>query len=495
MRKIFLFVFVIIYLQTSFSQNLVDDIKYHPSFNSTLAPFYHGVASGDASNNSLIIWTRVTPEQLMRSVTVKWIIATDSSLLNIVQQGEIITRSTNDYTVNVDVENLKPNTFYYYQFSTQNKKSQIGRTKTLPANNTSNFTFRPVFFTGSNYNAGYFNAYKNICSRTDIDAVYHLGDYFYEYATNVYGKCKNRALMPPHELITLNDYRTRFSHYRLDEDLREAHRLYCWYVIWDDHESADNSYTSGANNHQPDEGDWINRKNASVKAYFEWMPIKKNEDSTIYKTLDVGNLARFILLDTRLEGRDNQKIKPTDSTKTLLGEKQLNWLFSELLKAKNDSVQWIFITQQVMFAPLKFGKKILNPDQWDGYEFERKKILNFIKNNKINNVVIISGDIHSSWANDVYFDKKNYQQGDTNIIPEFVTPSITSPSAGKITAFFGEIFLKCTLKHVKFVNLHDKGYMMLNIENQAITAEWYFLETIKETNPQIKKTKFYTVYK
>lgn len=490
MRKLFTILIIAIFTSINvFSQNLVDDIKYHPGFDKSLEPFFHGVASGDATDSSVIIWTKVTPKKHFRSITVEWEIAIDSNMTGVVQQGRVYAVRNNDYTVNIEVNNLKPNTYYYYRFNTTYLKSQVGRTKTLPKTVSDNYVFRPVFFTGSNFNAGFFNAYKNICSRTDIDAVYHLGDYFYEYGTNVYGKNKNRPLMPDHEVITLQDYRTRFSHYRLDPDLREAHRLYCWYVIWDDHETADNSYSHGAHNHQPDEGSWTDRKNAAIKAYFEWMPIKKTKDSSIFNTFSVGNLARFILLDTRLEGRDDQHISPYDTTKSLLGDEQLDWFFSELLQAQKDSVKWIFITQQIMFAPLKYGKKVINNDQWDGYDYERRKILDFIKQNNINNVVIISGDIHTSWANEVYFDKKNKD----DFIPEVITPSITSPSLAKFPAVLGQIFLRVTLRHIKFVNLSDKGYMILNITNKDIIAEWNFLKTIKYSDDRIKKTKFYTV--
>ncbi len=489
-KTIFVLIFIL-FNNFLFSQNLVKDIKYHPGFDSTLAPFYHGVASGDATDTSVIIWTKTTPEILMRSISINWLVATDSLMKNIVQQGKMQALPENDYCIKIDVKNLSPNTFYYYQFINSDKKSVIGRTKTLPDKSDNYSLFRPVFFTGSNYNAGYFNAYKNICNRTDIDAVYHLGDYFYEYGTNTYGNNKNRPLMPPYEVVSLQDYRTRFSHYRLDPDLREAHRLYCWYVIWDDHETADNSWTGGALNHQPNEGNWNVRKNAAKKAYFEWMPIKENKDSSIFSTFSVGKLARFILLDTRLQGRDFQGTDPYDTTKTMLGKPQLHWLFAQLLKAKKDSVNWIFITQQVMFAPFKIANKIVNPDQWDGYEFERQEIIDFIKNNNFTNVVIISGDVHTSWANEIYFNNKK----DSIVIPEFITPSITSPSISKFPAFFAKLFIKTTMPHVKYVNLTKKGYMILNIIPSSITAEWYFLRTIKTPNTSIKSQHFVKIQK
>jgi len=473
-----------------YSQNNIADIEYHQGFDKNLFPFFHGVASGDATNNAVIIWTRVTPERKMRSIDVLWTVATDSLMKNIVQSGKFRTLPERDYTVKIDVQNLKPNKVYFYQFTAFNKKSPIGRTKTLPADYQKDNDYNAVFFTGSNFNAGYFNAYKIIAQRNDIDAVFHLGDYFYEYGTNTYGDNPHRTLMPDYEVITLQDYRTRLSHYRLDPDLREAHRKFCWYIIWDDHESANNSWKNGAENHQPNEGSWKERLANAQKAYFEWMPIREKQDSEIYDIYSVAKLARFITLDTRIIGRDNQNINPYDTNKTMLGQKQLNWLFDQLLKAKKDSVKWIFITQQVMFAPLMIKDKIFNTDQWDGYQFERQKIIDFIRKNNLKNVVIISGDIHSSWANEIYADEKH-----NFIIPEFITPSVTSPFIGKLKAFGYKIFAKPKMKYIKYVDLTHRGFMILRISDNQIVAEWDYLNTVKKPSTKIFKTVKYFIQK
>jgi len=165
----------------SFSQTIENDLKYHPGFDKNLAPFFHGVASGDASENSVIIWTRVTPKKITNSINVKWLIASDSLFKNIIDSGNYTTTPNKDYTVKIDVKNLTAFNTYYYKFISLSKESEIGKTKTLASKSDNMKKFRPVFFTGSNYNAGYFNAYRSICNRNDIDAVFHLGDYFYEY--------------------------------------------------------------------------------------------------------------------------------------------------------------------------------------------------------------------------------------------------------------------------------------------------------------------------
>ncbi len=492
MKTIILSVFLFFSINI-LSQTIEKNLKYLPGFNISMAPFFHGVASGDASDNDVIIWTRVTPKTLVDSIVVKWFISKDSSMKTILDSGIFLTRPQRDYTVKIDVKNIKPATTYYYQFSALGGKSIIGKTKTL-ADFEKTKNFRAVFFTGSNYNAGFFNAYRSICLRNDIDAVFHLGDYFYEYGNNVYGNNPLRPLTPKTEVYTLSQYRQRLSLYRLDPDLRDAHKNYCWYLIWDDHEFANNSWTGGAQNQQPNEGKWSVRKAAAKKAYFEWLPIREKKDSSIFMTYNIGKLARFILLDTRMQGRNSQAQNPYDTNKTMLGKKQLQWLFKQLIEAKKDSIDWIFITQQVMFAPLMIGKKILNPDQWDGYQYERQKIINFIaKNNLTNNVVIISGDVHTSWANEIYSNQKHKKQGIT--IPEFITPSITSPSLKKIPAFFGKIFLRTIMPHIKYVDLYHKGYMILNITKDTVGVEWYFLKTIKKPNPKIIKEEKYFIDK
>jgi alkaline phosphatase D len=476
-----------------FSQNLTSDLKYHPDFNASLYPFFHGVASGDADQNSLVIWTRITPDASLDSIFVNWRIATDSLFRFISDSGSLKTYPSRDYTVKILVKNLKPDTHYFYRFMALGRKSPIGYTRTLPPENKLIKKIRLVFFTGSNYNAGYFNAYSSICNRHDIDAVVHLGDYFYEYGNNKYGHNKNRSLKPLHECISLQDYLNRFSHYRLDAALREAHRKYCWYLIWDDHETADNSWKNGAKNHQKNEGNWQKRKKAAVKAYFEWLPIRNNRDSSIFRIFKFGKLARFILLDTRLQARDYQKIPPNDTNKTMLGKKQLHWLFKQLLLARNDSVSWIFITQQVMFAPLMIGKKVINYDQWDGYQYERKKIIHFILKNNMNNVVIISGDVHTSWANEIFSDKKLRRKAFT--IPEFITPSITSPSMSKFQGKIANFLIPLIFWHVRYVDMYRKGYMILNITKDTVDAEWYYLKTIKTKNNKIIRKRMYEITK
>ncbi|HYF01805.1 MAG TPA: alkaline phosphatase D family protein, partial [Patescibacteria group bacterium] len=294
-------------------------------FDEKLKPFYHGVASGDPVQDRVIIWTRVTPET-EGDVQVFWRMATDTALKNIVAKGLFTTGQSRDYTVKIDVGGLQPNTTYYYGFTALGRNSLTGRTKTAPVT-TDRLRFAVV--SCSNYQQGFFNAYGRIAERNDLDAVIHLGDYIYEYEEGGFGynDKAQRGHEPKHEIVTQSEYRIRHSFYKLDPDLRRIHQQHPFIAVWDDHETANDAYKDGAQNHQSDkEGDWQQRKVAGKNAYMEWMPIREQE-SRIYRTLNYGNLAELIMLDTRLEGRQKQADSATDPSlndpnRTMLGTEQ-----------------------------------------------------------------------------------------------------------------------------------------------------------------------------
>jgi alkaline phosphatase D len=224
-----------------------------------LFPFYHGVASGDPLEDRVIIWTRVTPVEAKDNVEVAWRMATDTGMVNIVAEGVFDTNLGRDFTVKVDVENLNPGTWYYYDFMALDNYSLRGRTRTLPSGDVDHLRFAVA--SCSNYEHGYFNAYKHIAFRNDLQAVLHLGDYQYEYQVGGYSAfIEGRQNEPANETITLEDYRIRHSHYKLDEDLRAAHQQYPWFTVWDDHEFANNAWVGGAENHDAGEGLWSDRK-------------------------------------------------------------------------------------------------------------------------------------------------------------------------------------------------------------------------------------------
>ncbi|MDB5284005.1 MAG: Alkaline phosphatase [Bacteroidota bacterium] len=465
-----------------------------PSVVPQLAPFYHGVASGDPLSDRVIIWTRVTTNDAVASVD--WQMATDTSFSNVVNSGNVNTDSSVDYTVKVDVLNLQPNTWYYYRFKADNAYSITGRTRTAPVGNIDSLRFGIIAC--SNFQAGYFNVYKDLATRNDLDAILHLGDYYYEYKAGGYGYTNDSSRLHPydHDAFTLADYRLWHSQYKLDPDLRNCHQQYPFITIWDDHETANNSWYGGAENHNSStEGDWFTRKDAGKKAYFEWMPIREedlNEDTIIHRTEHWGDLLDLIMIDTRYEGRDsslgsfipaNDPIV-TDTNRTILGAGQRDWLKGQL---SNSTAKWKIIGNQVMVAPLLAnlgnGNQVLNGDQWDGYPADRKRVFDHIMQNNIHNVVFLTGDIHCSWGNDLPHPDSVYNKntGAGSVATEFVCTSVTSPTLAGI----GTIPLNVVQgfdPHVKYGEFTLRGYLLLDINKQRVQGDWIHMSTVATKN-------------
>ncbi|MTI21611.1 T9SS type A sorting domain-containing protein [Fulvivirga sp. RKSG066] len=545
--------------RTGSTQNL--DSYFDPA----LKPFYHGVASGDPLQNRVIIWTRVTPES-DGTIPVSWRVATDPNMTNVVNNGVYYTDASKDYTVKVDVGGLLSATTYYYDFNALGATSITGRTRTAPEGDINQLRFAVV--SCSNYQDGYFNAYERISERNDIDALIHLGDYIYEYEAGGYGYSEdvNRGHIPENEIISLMDYRIRYSYYRLDPQLRKAHQQLPFITIWDDHEFANNAYMDGAENHQSNEGEWNARKNNAYQAYFEWMPIRSTEDpNRIYRKINYGNLMDLILLDTRVEGREKQEdsligkrkaglrteadfemyleqIMPNSvkgnlsseeyqylldiiskwgvedkgisklselendeefikakaliekayqaegrtsnhsntkqaASRQLLSETQFSWFENNL---KNSNAQWKVVANQVLLMPLR-GLGLT--DTWDGYADSRERLLDYIKSNDIDNVVMLTGDIHMTFAGDLptsfwsyTFNKKN------SAAVEFVAPSISSGNLDELVGI-SDGFLTRLLglfnPHIKNADLNEHGYFLLTVNGQKAQADWYYVDDVK----------------
>ena len=240
------------------------------------------------------------------AITVDYVVATDPALLSVVSRGRTKTNALRDNTVKVDAAGLRPDTTYYYRFTAEGAASPIGRTKTLPVAGAT--SLRAAVVSCSNFAAGYFNVYRQIARRADLDLVVHLGDYIYEYGSGQYGSV--RPCEPANEIVTLADYQLRHAQYKRDADAQEMHRQHAFVAIWDDHETANNAWRDGAENHQPGaEGDWARRVAVALQAYYEWMPVRvvdpaRPRDNS--RRFQYGGLVDLLMLEERLSARAEQ---------------------------------------------------------------------------------------------------------------------------------------------------------------------------------------------
>ena len=466
-------------------------------YDESLFPFYHGVASGDPLADAVILWTRVTPPNNM-PIEVDWEVSRSRSFDNIVAKGTLTTDSTADFTVKVDVKGLSANTKYYYRFAAMDEQSMIGETKTI--NNTNEGDIKLGVVSCSNYEWGYFTAYKHLADK-ELDAVLHLGDYFYEYAPGKYGDTNiGRFNIPPREILSLEDYRTRYALYRTDEDLQAVHQKHPFIAIWDDHEITNNAYISGAQNHQDDEGSYDDRKAIATQAYYEWLPIRENASKEIYRSFDFGDRADLIMLDERLAGRTKQadSVAQVDENYSMLGAKQLRW-FKDKLSDKSST--WKIIGNQVIFSPLDVSKlrpeSPANLDAWDGYAVERDHIVDHLVKNKIDDVVFLTGDTHTSWAFEVPASLDSYASSGATAAVEFGTTSITSANwnegrSDQETQGAEQIVLGSN-NHLKFINARDHGYLILTVSGSEVKSDWYYVDDIKTKGAAEKLVKSISV--
>ncbi|USA53500.1 alkaline phosphatase D family protein [Acinetobacter sp. C32I] len=339
--------------------------------------FEHGVASGDPLQDRVILWTRLTPSESSARLQVTWEIALDQQFKQIIKTDKVTTTASQDFTVKVDATGLKPDQSYFYRFIFGDKTSPVGQTKTLPSSATK-VSF--AVCSCSNYPAGYFYIYREM-AKQNVDVVIHLGDYIYEYGADGYAAedaaklGRSLAADNNKEIIKLDDYRKRYALYRKDKDLQALHHRHPFIVIWDDHELANDAWREGAENHQPNEGSFLDRKLAALQAYFEWMPIRPVDDqhTKIYRQFDFGNLVQLTMLDTRIIARDEQldyanymtangldiakfQADLTNPARTLMGYTQRDWLIGKL---QQSTANWNVLGQQILMTKMLVPAELL----------------------------------------------------------------------------------------------------------------------------------------
>ena len=484
--------------------------------------FSHGVASGEPSQNSVLLWTRFVGRGETRLAAE---LADNESFDRVIPGGEAVASPRGDYTAKVVVNDLAPNRWYFYRFrAPDGTTSPVGRTRTLPDGPVGRFALG--LFSCSNIGFGWFNAYGHAAGRSDLDLIVHVGDFYYEYQRGDYPSVAEsvagRLIRADHDAIDLTDYRLRHAAYRADPDLRRLMQNFPWVAMWDDHESANDSWMGGAENHHPKaEGPWDARKAASVRAYREWMPVS---DAT-YEEYRIGDLATIFRPETRLTGRTHQlwlegevKGKPdlearikafrdgpwSDPSHSMMGADQEKKLADGFRRSTAAGVRWQVLAQETVMGRTLLPKQAtgwLGPhpsqsarasteigliaaslglpfwfDNWDGYPAARSRLLRSAQEASAN-LIVLSGDSHNAWGFDL-------DEGGKPAGVEFAGQSVTSPGYEADLAQVNSRDLERAFMErnplLKWANLDRRGYVSVELTPDRATGEWQMLDTIRK---------------
>ncbi|WP_049536174.1 alkaline phosphatase D family protein [Vibrio harveyi] len=506
--------------------------------------FEYGVASGDPTQTQVIIWTRVTTAASYVDVT--WQVSRAEDFSTVEQSGTFTTDTSRDFTVKVDVQNLNPSTQYYYRFMVGETTSIVGMTQTLPEGSVDKASMAVV--SCANYPAGYFNVYKEILKQhqtESFDVVLHLGDYIYEYGAGGYASEDaarlGREPSKGTECITLDDYRKRYAQYRQDQDLQALHAALPMIAVWDDHELANDAWKNGAENHQNNEGSFVDRRAAAAAAWTEWLPVRENTFSNmlIYRQFSFGDLINLMMLDTRLVGRDQpldyfSLNAPTmdsigglvaqsrSADRELLGTEQLAWLMNAF---NSQDAKWNVLGQQVLMSRMELPSSVMlamfqlfnatdeqkmdallavnsaisnyladpssdtiklpyNLDAWDGYYVERERVYEIAKASE-GHFVCLAGDTHNAWTSELK-DVSNNPVG-----VEFATSSVSSPGLEEYLALEPVAIaqMEYTLPHLvselQWTDIKQRGFMRVTFTPEKAQSTWYMLSSVKDKNYQV----------
>ncbi|MCR1786341.1 alkaline phosphatase D family protein [Nocardioides carbamazepini] len=496
------------------------------------APFVHGVASGDPLPGGVVLWTRVTPSVeaapgsgVGPDVVVTWEVALDPGFAQVVQQGTATASAARDHTLHVDVGGLAPATAYWYRFTALGATSRTGRTRTAPAAGSS----APVRFgvvSCANYDWGYFQPYEFLATRTDLHAILHLGDYVYEYAPGgvIAGYPKNpRNADPLHECTTLDDYRVRHGCYKLEQNLQDLHAAHPMVAVWDDHEIANDTWRDGAENHDPAaEGDWATRATAGRRAFLEWLPIRHTDPDDwqrINRRLVFGSQVDLWMLDERrfrtrppksvLLGYVALGASSGDPDGSMIGDDQEHWLVQGLAAS---TARWKVLGNQVPFFPQvllpqlpgqitdllgpKLSQQLEKPllqlyvEDWNGFLAQRQRLVDGMAG--IDDVVILTGDVHQSFASEIPARPNRYLLDRRSVAVEYVTPGVASPSlqtmVNQVAPGVGNLLdVVLTTNNalanpwIRWSEGFKTGCMIVDFSSARVQADWYLVD--KGTDP------------
>lgn len=452
-------------------------------------PFALGVASGDPWPDSVVIWTRLAPEPLAGGgmpptpVEVGWEIAEDERFRRVVQKGRTWAVPEWAHSVHVEVTGLKPARWYWYRFRVGAEVSPVGRTRTMPAAGAPVDRLRFAFASCQHYETGHYTAYSHML-REDLDLVLFLGDYIYEGP----GRDDQVRKHVGPELMTVEHYRNRLAQYRSDPRLMATHAAFPWIVTWDDHE-VDNNYANDVQEAGMPREEFLLRRAAAYQAYYEHMPLRRTAvprgpHMALYRGFSFGNLADFSVLDTR-QYRTDQPCgdgtkAPCDATfdpaATLMGRDQERWLHDRLSASP---ARWNIIPQQIMVARVNQSpteEDRYSMDQWPGYEAERRRLLQLLADRRPSNPIVLTGDIHSSWVNDLQVNSEDPKS--PAVGTEFVGTSISS--AGDGTAMPDR--LKTVMANNPFIKFYNgqRGYVSCDVTPSRMTAKYQGVDFVSK---------------
>ena len=472
--------------------------RHNPRFSSY--PFSLGIASGDPNSNSVVLWTRLAPKPLdpdggmpPEPIAVKWQVAEDEAMGKVVASGTEIATPQLGHSVHVEVNKLKPDRWYWYRFTAGNEESAIARTRTLPEADSKPDRLTFAFASCQSLEQGYYTAYERM-AQDQLDLVFHLGDYIYEYKSGNQGQVR---LHHGKEIESLAEYRVRYAQYKSDQLLQNMHLRCPWFVTWDDHE-FDNNYANDISELKGiDPADFLIRRANAYQAFYENMPLRRTSVPTgpnlqLYRKTSFGQLAEFMVLDGR-QYRSNQpnndQRSPINTAAlnpdiTMLGARQRNWLKQSLTQSHGT---WNVLAQQVMMAMVGMPNggvpMTYSMDQWPGYAHERMDLLRFMTERKVANPVVLTGDIHMNWGNELRVDDR---KPDTPVVAtEFVGTSISSAGDGQDKIKDHDKLLSNN-PCIKFHN-RQRGYVRCTLTPETWTSD--FMVVDKVTKPGGKVTK------
>ncbi|MFD4632547.1 alkaline phosphatase D family protein [Streptomyces sp. NPDC058284] len=468
-------------------------------------PFTLGVASGDPLPSSVLLWTRLAPAPYepggglpQQRVTVQWELAHDARFRHVARRGTVTAHPEFSHTVHVEAEHLAAGRTYYFRFRTGTWVSETGRTRTAPASGSRPGALTLAAVSCQAYHDGYFTAYKHL-AQDDVDVVFHLGDYLYEYAVNSVGGARNYTdrTLPAHfnkETQNLEDYRLRYALYKSDPDLRAAHAAHPFVVTWDDHE-AENNYADDISENDDPPAEFLLRRAAAYRAYWENQPLRRPQlpsgpDAQLYRRLVWGRLAQFDILDTR-QYRSDQAYgdgahvpgpESDDPARTITGATQERWLIDGWRRSR---ALWNVVPQQVTFSQRKLdlnAQAKLSMDAWDGYRASRRRVLAGAKAADLDNLMVLTGDVHVGYAFDI---KADFDDPSSKTLgTEIVATSIASGKDGADKPANWETYTRAN-PHLKFYN-GRRGYVTVALGHDSARADFKTVSAVTTPGAPIR---------